>query len=54
MWVQMATSNLLESKFAMLEGVRGVDDELTKLRADMQLRGKLPSTTVVPNVIVWE
>eukprot|EP00891_Asterochloris_glomerata_P004450 jgi/Astpho2/4450/Aster-00060 len=54
---QMAPSNLLESKFAMLEGIGGsLDDDLDKLKADLRLKGKLPNSTsaVVPNSIIWE
>ena len=53
----MAPSNLLESKFAMLEGLGGsLDDDLDKLKADLRLKGKLPNSTsvVVPNSIIWE
>ena len=55
--LQMAPSNLLESKFAMLEGLGGsLDDDLDKLKADLRLKGKLPgsSPAVVPNSIIWE
>ena len=55
--LQMAPSNLLESKFAMLEGLGGsLDDDLNKLKADLRLKGKLPDRTgaVVPNSIIWE
>ena len=55
--LQMAPSNLLESKFAMLEGLGGsLDDDLDKLKADLRLKGKLPNSTsvVVPNSIIWE
>lgn len=52
----VATSDALEGKFALLEGgFTGVEDELDKLKSDLAKMGKLPAQAQsLPSTIVWQ
>lgn len=46
LWVQMFGGDVLESRFALLEGTSSVDDDLVKLKADMMSKGAYKSAAL--------